>query len=205
MKTLTILVLLLASTYSLADVKVSGYYRSNGTYVQPHYRSDPDGLKNNNWSTIGNTNPYTGKKGYLPREEDEYSSNLTQGADTHNNQEACINMSNIICPIEAKTKLNKIEKVCGKIVSFHKFKSGYYFNFDKNYPNEPLTLLIWDEKISLMSNNTGSIPSPESIVGQDICVTGKISKYKEHYQITPNSKIIYPKNELQAVLKKPLK
>lgn len=61
-------------------------------------------------------------------------------------------------------------------------------NFDKNYPNEPLTLLIWDEKISLMSNNTNPIPSPESIVGQDICVTGKISKYKRHYQITPNSK-----------------
>ena len=46
-----------------ADVYVRGHYRSNGTYVQPHYRSDPDGNPYNNWSTKGNVNPYTGKRG----------------------------------------------------------------------------------------------------------------------------------------------
>ena len=47
----------------LADTYVSGYYRSDGTYVKPHYRSSPDSYRNNNWSTSGNTNPYTGKSG----------------------------------------------------------------------------------------------------------------------------------------------
>lgn len=42
---------------------VNGYYRSDGTYVQPHYRSDPDGNPNNNYSHKGNVNPYTGKRG----------------------------------------------------------------------------------------------------------------------------------------------
>ena len=46
-----------------ADVYVGGYYRSNGTYVQSHYRSDPDGCVYNNWSTYPNINPYTGKRG----------------------------------------------------------------------------------------------------------------------------------------------
>jgi hypothetical protein len=46
-----------------ADVYVHGYYRSNGTYVQPHYRSDPDGNFWNNWSTYPNVNPYTGSVG----------------------------------------------------------------------------------------------------------------------------------------------
>lgn len=45
------------------DVRVEGYYRKNGTYVQPHYRSRPDGNTSNNWSTRGNVNPYTGKAG----------------------------------------------------------------------------------------------------------------------------------------------
>ena len=45
------------------SVHVNGYYRSNGTYVAPHYRSAPDGNFYNNWSTKGNTNPYTGKEG----------------------------------------------------------------------------------------------------------------------------------------------
>jgi len=47
-----------------ADVYVRGYYRSDGTYVRPHYRSPPDGNVWNNWSTKGNINPYTGKPGY---------------------------------------------------------------------------------------------------------------------------------------------
>lgn len=44
-----------------AQVKVKGYYRKDGTYVKPHYRSNPDGNPYNNWSYPGNTNPYTGK------------------------------------------------------------------------------------------------------------------------------------------------
>lgn len=45
---------------ALADVWVNGYTRSDGTYVQGHYRSSPDGNPYNNWSYPGNTNPYTG-------------------------------------------------------------------------------------------------------------------------------------------------
>ena len=43
-----------------ADEYVSGYYRSNGTYVNAYYRSSPDGNPYNNYSFPGNTNPYTG-------------------------------------------------------------------------------------------------------------------------------------------------
>lgn len=62
--TLTMLVIILAVSNSVqAAVYVKGYFRSNGTYVQPHYRSNPDGNFYNNWSTYPNTNPYTGKVG----------------------------------------------------------------------------------------------------------------------------------------------
>ena len=44
-----------------ADVWVNGYFRKDGTYVQGHWRSDPDGNPYNNWSFPGNINPYTGK------------------------------------------------------------------------------------------------------------------------------------------------
>jgi hypothetical protein len=53
--------LFVGSLYAEAVVQVKGHYRSNGTYVAPHYRSSPDGVKSNNWSYPGNTNPYTGK------------------------------------------------------------------------------------------------------------------------------------------------
>jgi hypothetical protein len=45
------------------DVPVRGYINRNGTYVQPHMRSAPDGNGYNNWTTRGNVNPYTGRPG----------------------------------------------------------------------------------------------------------------------------------------------
>ena len=54
----------------IADVWVNGYTRSDGTYVQGHYRSSPDSSYNNNWSVQGNQNPYTGTYGTKPRTSD---------------------------------------------------------------------------------------------------------------------------------------
>lgn len=42
---------------------VQGYTRSNGTYVAPHYQTNPDASRANNWSAQGNVNPYTGQAG----------------------------------------------------------------------------------------------------------------------------------------------
>ena len=44
-------------------VYVRSYTTSNGTQVNSHYRTTPDYTRNNNWSTVGNVNPYTGKEG----------------------------------------------------------------------------------------------------------------------------------------------
>ena len=42
---------------------VRGYERSDGTYVAPHMQTNPNDTKLDNWSTQGNTNPYTGQAG----------------------------------------------------------------------------------------------------------------------------------------------
>jgi hypothetical protein len=46
-----------------AASRVRGYTTKHGTYVAPHYRSDRNIYKLDNWSTKGNYNPYTGKTG----------------------------------------------------------------------------------------------------------------------------------------------
>ena len=62
MKKLLLLFLLILSTHILfSQVRVSGYTRKNGTYVQPHMRSSPNSNPYDNYSFPGNTNPYTGK------------------------------------------------------------------------------------------------------------------------------------------------
>lgn len=48
---------------AFGQVRVRGHVRRDGTYVQPHYRSNPDGNFYNNWSTQGNVNPYTSEPG----------------------------------------------------------------------------------------------------------------------------------------------
>ena len=63
MKFLMILVLFFSTMTAFADTYVNGYYRKDGTYVQPHYRSNADSNPWNNYSTKGNTNPYTGQQG----------------------------------------------------------------------------------------------------------------------------------------------
>ena len=63
--------LFISATYSTfaqtnsRHVKVSGYYRNNGTYVQPYFRTAPNSTNRDNFSTKGNTNPYTGKPGWI--------------------------------------------------------------------------------------------------------------------------------------------
>ncbi len=51
------------------DVNVNGYWRDSNhdgvkdTYVSPYTRTAPDDSRLNNYSTQGNTNPYTGRQG----------------------------------------------------------------------------------------------------------------------------------------------
>lgn len=54
-----LLMCFLQSVFS--QVYVKGYFKSNGTYVEPHYRSSPNGSPYDNYSYPGNVNPYTGK------------------------------------------------------------------------------------------------------------------------------------------------
>ena len=48
---------------SRADHFVRGHVTRYGSYVQPHYRSQPDGNFYNNYSSWPNVNPYTGTTG----------------------------------------------------------------------------------------------------------------------------------------------
>ena len=46
-----------------AITSVKGYIKKNGSYVAPYFRSNKDNSKLNNFSTKGNVNIFTGKKG----------------------------------------------------------------------------------------------------------------------------------------------
>lgn len=60
---LAVLVVFAFASIASAATYVKGYYKSNGTYVAPYYRSSSDSNFWNNYSSYGNTNPYTGSIG----------------------------------------------------------------------------------------------------------------------------------------------
>lgn len=72
-----------ASSYSTStSVRYqSGYTRSDGTYVQGHYKTSSNGSNHDNYSTKGNVNAYTGSAGTRARDY-SYSANNYGGGNT---------------------------------------------------------------------------------------------------------------------------
>jgi hypothetical protein len=52
----------LAGAADASPRHVRGYVKQ-GRYVAPHFQTAPDRTRLNNYSTRGNTNPFTGKRG----------------------------------------------------------------------------------------------------------------------------------------------
>lgn len=59
---------------STSDHYQNGYQRSDGTPVQGHYKTNNDNTNTNNYSTSGNSNPYTGETGSRAK---DYSNDAT--------------------------------------------------------------------------------------------------------------------------------
>jgi hypothetical protein len=55
---------LLMPVIAAADQYVSPHFRRDGTYIEGYHRSAPNGTTLDNYSHQGNTNPYTGERGY---------------------------------------------------------------------------------------------------------------------------------------------
>lgn len=52
-----------SSSSGSSSHSVHGYVKKDGTYVAPHHATNPNSSKHDNYSSKGNTNPYTGKEG----------------------------------------------------------------------------------------------------------------------------------------------
>ncbi len=69
---------------------------------------------------------------------------------------------------------------CGVLAGTSKFSKGVYLSLDKKYPNQSLTLIVWDENIAPLETKFGSFNSK---IGRTFCALGTIEKYKKNLQI----------------------
>lgn len=122
MKRFILLIICLSITYiSISQVRVNGYYRKNGTYVQPHYRSSPDGNPYNNYSFPGNFNPYTGE--FAKGNPDTYLSKYYKIYSTYTPERYS----------------NYVRNLCGTNYSGLEFSKSYS---TKNYDNQIIGYVI---------------------------------------------------------------
>ena len=66
--------------FAAGSHSVKGHMKKDGTYIAPHRQTNPDQLRRNNYSSEGNSNPYTGRQGKQrhelsnpPRYNDSYN------------------------------------------------------------------------------------------------------------------------------------
>ncbi len=82
---LTIAIVVVAKfTFGQSNVKVRGYIRSNGTYVQPYIRTSPNNTVYDNWSTYPNVNPYTGNIGTKVYPNNSYNNSPSYNSNSYN-------------------------------------------------------------------------------------------------------------------------
>jgi hypothetical protein len=63
MKKILVTAITLGAAATFAQTYVAPHITKNGTYVEGHYRSNPNSTDLDNYSTKGNVNPYTGQAG----------------------------------------------------------------------------------------------------------------------------------------------
>ena len=80
---ITLVISSLVASSAVAQVAVRGHTRSDGTYVQGHYRSNPNNTTTDNWSVRPNVNPYTGQRGTRPATDNNYSNSPTYRAPSY--------------------------------------------------------------------------------------------------------------------------
>jgi hypothetical protein len=79
---LAIAFMTMANMAQARDVFVNGYYRSNGTYVQPHVRSSPDNVR---WNNYGPTRSSEERMNPTTRDSDHDGIPNYQDHDDNNN------------------------------------------------------------------------------------------------------------------------
>lgn len=88
--------------------------------------------------------------------------------------------NNSIPSSEAYQYIGSTQIVCGYVSQVKDFSKGTYLNLGKSYPNQDMTIVIWNSD----KNRVGSI---NSYGNKDICIQGEVTSYKGVPQIKLSS------------------
>ena len=82
--------------------------------------------------------------------------------------------------IKAPFYVGQSVMACGKLVEIKHLSNRHYLNLDREYPNETLTILVWDNDYRWFEERFGKI---DAKIGQRFCGRGTIEEYKNNMQM----------------------
>ena len=190
----------------VAQVHVQGYYRRDGTYVQPHYRSNPDGNPYNNWSYPGNVNPYTGKVAtgnpdtYLKNYYDRTTSSNTNIHDdyrTTNNE-----IQRMISEGEEQRKkiLEQQDKAYRKMYKYYSVPLSSYSNkyiYEPSYYTIGQVYNVLSKNLNLRNGPSTkhkivmSLPEEYEVLVKQILPNGWLKVFVEAVDLNNNNETIF--------------
>lgn len=92
----------------------------------------------------------------------------------------------VVPTAEAKDHISRLAMVFGVVVDTHYAQTSTgrptYINFEQPYPNALFTAVIWEQDRENFNFD------PSSLLGLDLCVYGKITRYKSK----PQMKLVRP-------------
>ena len=207
-KRITISIILILIIFSLflsfvsADVKVSGYYRKDGTYVKEYWRSSPDSDPTNNFSYPGNVNPYTGKvatgnpETYLKNyyDSDSYNSSANVWVSGYYRKDGTYVMGHWRSSPDGNPynnwsfpgNINPYNKIIATGKSETYFKN--YYNHIISYKKKNGFSSVDNVAIAVVTNNSGKVPNaPPITIGSSIEDVVKTMGLPESVQISSNA------------------
>lgn len=81
---------------------------------------------------------------------------------------------------KAHLYVGKSVMACGTLAEINHLPNRHYMNFDKKYPNQSLTALIWNKDYRWFENRYGKI---DNFVGSRFCVIGNVAPTQNYLQI----------------------
>ena len=174
-----------SNVYNDFVVWVNGYTRKDGTYVQGHYRSSPDGNPYNNWSFPGNINPYTGRIAsgnpeiYLKNYYNyKTGSNRKIGFSSIDNVSIAVTINNIgkvrnAPPITIGSSIEDVIKVMGLPDSVQISSKAYKYRNSTVYFDDDCKVQSWDNrygnlKVSLENKNSTDVSDIDKYLNDNI-------------------------------------
>lgn len=161
-----------SSIRSSGTVRVRGYYRKDGTYIRPHYRTRPDGILSNNLSASTNSHhaPLVGTKEYPlgvwvdPINKDLIYNTPLQGVSANYDSTSLI--------VKEVSPSSRIKK--GAIILRYRFTSSPAFSYPTSWADLSAIAMASEEKKITLNGLTSegkefteevNILGPETFVG----------------------------------------